>query len=106
MAQVVEQTNQGERQIAPPQTKVIWKTFWILGAITALEFIIAFVMPAGTLKIAIFVGLTLVKATYIVGEFMHLKHEVKGLIWTILIPTLFVAWLLLALLLEGGYSAQ
>ena len=104
MAQVVNQT--GENQTftpPPPQTKVIWKTFWILAAVTALEFVIAFTMHAGPAKIGIFVFLTIVKATYIVGEFMHLKHETKSLIWTILIPTLFVAWLLLALLLEGGY---
>jgi cytochrome c oxidase subunit IV len=82
--------------------KVIWKTFWILSAITALEFLIAFTLEAGTLKIAIFIGLTIVKAFYIVGEFMHLKHEVKSLIWSILIPCIFVVWLLLALILEGG----
>ncbi|MCY7353311.1 MAG: cytochrome C oxidase subunit IV family protein [Cytophagaceae bacterium] len=100
MADVVQQT--GEKQIAPPQTKVIWRTFWILAAVTALEFVIAFTMNSGIFKVAIFVGLTIVKATYIVGEFMHLKHEVKSLIWTVLIPTIFVVWLLLALMLEGG----
>ncbi|MBU1823007.1 MAG: cytochrome C oxidase subunit IV family protein, partial [Bacteroidetes bacterium] len=56
----------------------------------------------------LFVGLTIVKAFYIVGEFMHLKHEVKSLIWSILIPCIFVVWLLLALMLEGGsiFSAR
>ncbi|WP_234736390.1 cytochrome C oxidase subunit IV family protein [Tellurirhabdus bombi] len=95
---------QGE--IAPPQTKGIWRTFYILSAITALEFLIAFTIPAGTLKIAIFIGLTIVKAFYIVGEFMHLKHEVKTLIWSVLLPCIFVVWLLLALLMEGGSIFQ
>ncbi|WP_373512385.1 cytochrome C oxidase subunit IV family protein [Persicitalea sp.] len=84
------------------QRKQIWKVFIILSVITAFEFLIAFTMHASTLKVAIFVGLTIVKAFYIVGEFMHLKHEVKSLIWSILIPVIFVVWLLLALMLEGG----
>ncbi len=82
--------------------KLIWKTFFILSAITALEFIVAFSMPSGYFKVSIFIAMTIVKAFYIVGEFMHLKHEVKGLIWSILIPCLFVMWLLGALMWEGG----
>ncbi len=84
------------------QRKQIWKVFIILSVITAIEFIIAFTIGQGTFKIALFVGLTIVKAFFIVGEFMHLKHEVKSLIWSILIPCIFVVWLLLALMLEGG----
>jgi cytochrome c oxidase subunit 4 len=83
------------------QRKLIWKTFWILSAITSLEFLIAFTMPHGILKVSIFIILTIVKAFYIVGEFMHLKHETKSLIWSILVPIIFVSWLILALLLEG-----
>jgi cytochrome c oxidase subunit IV len=33
---------------------------------------------------------------------MHLKHEVKSLIWAITIPVLFIIWLLIALMTEGG----
>lgn len=84
------------------QRKAIWRTFWILLVITALEFAIAFTLHAGLLKTSIFVGMTIIKAFYIVGEFMHLKHEVKSLIWTILLPCIFVVWLLLALMMEGG----
>jgi cytochrome c oxidase subunit 4 len=47
--------------------------------------------------------MTIVKAFYIVGEFMHLKHEVKTLIWAILLPAIFVVWLLIALIYEGGH---
>lgn len=86
--------------------KTIWNTFYILLAITAFEFLIAFLKgPVGMSKllvIVIFVTLTLVKAFYIVAEFMHLKHEVKGLILSIVIPVLFIVWLLVALLTEGG----
>lgn len=85
------------------QRKQIWKVFIILSVLTAFEFLIAFTLAHGSLKIFIFVVMTIVKAFYIVGEFMHLRHEVKTLIWVILIPTILVAWLILALLLEGGF---
>lgn len=83
------------------QRKAIMKTFWILLILTALEFVIAFTVPHGVLKISIFIVMTIVKAFYIVGEFMHLKHETKALIWSILVPIVFVLWLILALLIEG-----
>lgn len=91
---------------AKPQTKAIWRTFWILLIITALEFVVAFTMDSGILRVAIFLGMTLIKAFYIVGEFMHLKGEVKTLIWSIIIPLVFVVWLVTALLLEGGSILQ
>ncbi|MCU0339764.1 MAG: cytochrome C oxidase subunit IV family protein [Spirosomaceae bacterium] len=91
-----------EENAGAEQRKAIWRTFWILLIITALEFAIAFTLHASPLKTAIFVGMTIIKAFYIVGEFMHLKHEMKSLIWTILLPCIFVVWLLLALMMEGG----
>lgn len=72
-----------------------------LAAVTTLEFIIAFSMNHGPLKVSIFVGLTIVKAAFIVGEFMHLRYEVKVLFWSILIPMIFVVWMLVAFVYEG-----
>jgi cytochrome c oxidase subunit IV len=93
-------------EIPKPHTKEIWRTFWILAGITALEFLIAFTMTAGLLRVAIFVGMTLIKAFYIVAEFMHLKTEVKTLIYSIVIPLVFIVWLVVALLLEGNSILQ
>ncbi len=84
----------------------IWKTAGLLAIVTAIEFVFAFTMSRGPLLISIFIGLTLVKAFYIVAEFMHLKHEVKVLIWSILIPLIFLVWLVLALLIEGDSMLQ
>lgn len=92
-------------EIAKPNTSGIWKTFWILLIATVIEFVVAFTIispEARTLRIAIFIGLTIVKAFYIVGEFMHLKHEAKTLIWSVLIPCIFVVWFIVAMLVEGG----
>jgi len=85
------------------KVKKLWKIALILGIVTAIEFVLAFTMPRGYLLYAVFVGLTLIKAYYIVSEFMHLKHEVKSLIWSILLPTIFVIWLIVAILVEGDH---
>ncbi|MCH7514962.1 MAG: cytochrome C oxidase subunit IV family protein [Bacteroidetes bacterium] len=74
----------------------------ILGIVTTFEFVVAFNMHSGPLRTSIFILMTIVKAFYIVSEFMHLKYEKKVLIWTIMIPTIFVIWLIIALIYEGG----
>jgi cytochrome c oxidase subunit IV len=90
--------------VIPPnkeKIKKLWTVAGILGIVTAFEFLIAFTMGHGPLKTAIFIGLTIVKAAYIVGEFMHLRYEVKVLFWSILIPMIFVVWMLVAFVYEG-----
>jgi len=90
--------------VLPPnkeKIKQLWTVAGILGIITAIEFVIAFTMHHGPLKTSIFVALTIVKAAYIVGEFMHLRYEVKVLFWSILIPIIFIAWMLVAFVYEG-----
>jgi len=104
-----EETSQVQVQpVDKEKVKRIWRVAGILALVTAIEFVFAFTMGAGTLRTSIFIGLTIVKAFYIVGEFMHLKHEVKVLIWSILIPMLFVIWMLIAFIYEGGslYDAR
>lgn len=96
----IHETSTGE--IPKPKTKQIWKVFWILLALTALEFAIAFILPPSMFRVGIFVFLTIVKAFYIVAEFMHLGHEVKFLVWSIILPMIFVAWFILAMIMEGG----
>jgi len=89
--------------IPPDKAKIakLWKTAGILLAITIVEFIIAFLFDAGAAKTTVFILLTIVKAAYIVGEFMHLRYEAKVLLWSILIPLVFVVWMLVAFLYEG-----
>jgi cytochrome c oxidase subunit 4 len=74
--------------------------------ITALEFAVTFIMDPSTLRNSILIILTIFKAFFIVAEFMHLKHETKGLIWTILIPMALLIWLLVALITEGSYIGE
>ncbi len=93
-----------EIHVLPPdkaKIRKIWMTTLFLGLATGIEFIVAFLMDAGPIKTAIFVILTFYKTFYIVGEFMHLKYEVKTLIWSIIIPVSFICWFITAMLTEG-----
>lgn len=80
----------------------IWKVMLILLAITSVEFVIAFTMESGPIKTFIFIALTIVKAFYIVGEFMHLSHERKSLIWSILLPTMFIVFFIFIMMYQGS----
>ena len=95
---------QAQVTVLPPdkeKIKKLWTVAGILGIITAFEFLIAFTMPHGALKTTVFVIMTIVKAAYIVGEFMHLRYEAKVLLWSILIPIVFIVWMLVAFVYEG-----
>lgn len=97
-------SNEPEITVLPPdkeKIKKLWRVAGIMAIVTAIEFVFAFSMEAGHLKTSIFIVLTIVKAGYIVGEFMHLRHEVKVLFWSILIPMAFVIWFLVAMIYEG-----
>jgi caa(3)-type oxidase subunit IV len=81
----------------------IWMPFIILFMVTALEFLVAFTMDKGPAKVGIFIVMTIVKAFYIVAYFMHVKFERLNLAMTIVIPFMFVVYLIALLMLEGGY---
>ncbi len=74
----------------------------ILGLVTAIEFVIAFTLGHSGFRTFLFIALTIVKAFYIVAEFMHLGHERKSLIMSILLPLMFVVFLIAILIYQGG----
>jgi cytochrome c oxidase subunit 4 len=93
-----------EITVLPPdkeKIKKIWMTALILAVVTGIEFIAAFTINKGIPLTSLFVVLTFVKTFYIVGEFMHLKYEVKLLIWCIVLPVAFICWFIGAMLTEG-----
>jgi cytochrome c oxidase subunit IV len=93
-------------------TKRIWKTFWLLSAITIVELAIGLSIynihkganPNQTL-VMFFKGmvciLTLAKAYYIVSVFMHLGNEVRNLIMTIVVPLVLFVWFIIAFIWDG-----
>ena len=92
----------------------IWKVFWILLFITAFEVALGMIKPPflvdtiflGTkLLNHVFIILTIIKAAYIILEFMHLGHEKSSLKWTILLPAIIlIPYLLFIVLTEGAYT--
>ena len=92
-------------------TKRIWKTFWVLSALTIIELALGYFMYAkhGDLSYAIVLTtkivigiLTLLKAYYIVSVFMHLGDEVRNLIMTIVVPLVLFVWFIIAFLADGN----
>ncbi len=81
--------------------KMIWKVFWILLGITLFEVGISFTGIPHTILIWTFVLLTLVKAYYIVGYFMHMKFEAVSFQWAILLPFILIVYLIFIALYEG-----
>lgn len=89
----------------------IWKVTALLTIITAVEIIVGIFMPRYAVSettwliIKLFyIGLTILKAGYIVMVFMHLGDERKNLRWVILAPYgLFILYLIFICLTEGTY---
>ena len=53
-------------------------------------------------RVVVFIALTIVKAYYIVSEFMHLGHEKKSLKMSIVLPMLFVVFFIFIMIYQGG----
>ena len=86
----------------------IKKVTIILSVLTIVELVLGFWMIDITsegLRLAIkgaIVILMMAKAFYIVAYFMHLKHEIKNLIMTIIVPLALFIWFIAAFLADGN----
>lgn len=96
--------------------KKLWKVFWIMLCVTIVELCIGFKASAmhlldehnrtstPTLKV-IFIGLTILKAFYIVYKFMHLGDERKFMKYSIIAPyTIFILYFVAILIGEAKYG--
>jgi cytochrome c oxidase subunit IV len=95
------------------QIKKIVKTTIILSVITLIELGLGLLMyfmhqsgepnPFLVLFIkGVIVILSLAKAFFIVGVFMHLGDEVKNLTMTIIVPLMLFIWFIAAFLIDGN----
>ena len=90
--------------------KEVIKVTVILSVITLIELALGFWMylapGMGGFMISLIKGtiiiLMLAKAFYIVAYFMHLKHELRGMIMTIVVPLLLFIWFIAAFLADGN----
>jgi cytochrome c oxidase subunit IV len=96
---------------APSNSKAIWRTLGILSVITIIELCVGMFWAPGAIKAnhsmklwfnIFYLIMTLAKAYFIVAEFMHLGHEVKNLIMTIIFPLMLFIWFIIAFLWEGS----
>ena len=91
--------------------KDVYKTTGILSIITIVEVLFALFYefklvrelgwPRIPLNIFLIVA-SLLKGIFIMGVFMHVKHETKGFIMTILCPFAFLIWMIIAFMWEGA----
>ncbi len=92
-------------------TRILIKGLILLGVITIVEVLVAllgnghlihgFTMPKWLMYPAM-IGMSLYKAYFIVYEFMHMRYEVKGLVYSVLLPTLLLVWAVIAFFNEGN----
>ena len=90
--------------------KDVLKTIVILSAVTVIEVGVAitydhFNPNGGSMKwlINLFMAvMSVVKVVYIMGTFMHLKHETRGFFLTVIMPFSFLIWAIIAFSYEGG----
>ena len=87
----------------------IWRVTIILSVLTIVELALGFSMigmDEQSLKRHIIKGiiviLMLAKAFYIVAYFMHLKHELRNMIMTIVVPLCLFIWFISAFLADGN----
>ena len=86
----------------------IWRITLYLSILTVVELLLGFLMmpwPEDSLKRHLVKGvvmaLMLWKAFYIIGYFMHLRHEVRNMIMVIAIPSILFVWFIGAFLGDG-----
>lgn len=102
--------NQTHAEHAGDTKKEIIKVTVILTVLTIVELVLGFWMIGipledASLRLAIkgvIVILMMAKAFYIVAYFMHLKHELKNLIMTIVVPLALFIWFITAFLADGN----
>ncbi len=90
-------------------TKEIWKVTIILSVLTIIELALGYSMMSmsddGFFKHfikGVILILMVAKAFYIVGYFMHLKHEIRNMIMTVVVPLFLFVWFIIAFLSDGN----
>jgi uncharacterized membrane protein YfcA len=91
----------------------IWAVLFFLSVVTIIEVALGIIKPEVlivnsflSMKLInwIFIILTIVKAYYIMWDFMHMRDEVRGLQFSVVVTLSFlIAYLAFILLVEGNY---
>ncbi len=81
------------------------RVWGFLLVLTGVEVWLAYIHAPVSIMLAALLGLSLLKAVYIIGYFMHMKYERRGLALS-LFPILIVCILALLMLLPDTMHAQ
>lgn len=87
------------------QVKAVWRATVWLAILTVVEVGGALIYPESMPQLLLnifFIVATILKGFFIVAEFMHLRYEFRALTITILAPTAFLIWFIIAFLWEGA----
>jgi cytochrome c oxidase subunit IV len=68
---------------------------WIINGIEEIGWLVA-------ICALLIVGLSIYKAYFIIYEFMHMRYEMKGLAYSVLLPTALLIWAIIAFFQEGN----
>lgn len=105
----MENTEALHNDHASDAKKEVIRVTIILSILTAVELAFGFWMMGMSeeslsrhLIKGVIVILMMAKAFYIVGYFMHLKHEIRNMIMTIVVPLMLFVWFILAFLFDGN----
>lgn len=109
MEHTAEHHDHGHQEHSGGGVKEIIRVTVILSVLTIIELVLGFWMmdmPLDSgLRLAVkgtIIILMLAKAFYIVSYFMHLGHELKNLIMTIVVPLALFIWFIIAFLYDGN----
>lgn len=86
--------------------KAVWRSTLWLSIITVVEVVVALTLGHMLPKIVLnllFVLASVMKAFFIIAEFMHLKYEKRAFIISLGVPLIFLVWAIIALVVEGNY---
>lgn len=92
------------------QVNAVWRATIIIAVVTVFEVSLAlshffFFYEHPKLVINLFMALaTLIKAFYIIAEFMHLQYEKRTFFITLALPLVFLVWLIVAMMTEGKFA--
>jgi cytochrome c oxidase subunit IV len=99
---------------------LVLRGLFILGCITIVEVIIALAAKGHIPGVAAFgkssiggpiyglimIGASIYKAYFIVFKFMHMGFEVRGLMFSVLLPMLLLVWAVIAFFNEGSHWGE
>ncbi len=96
------------------QKALVFRGLMILGVITIVEVVIALLAKGHLIPgvkftegfghymyMLLMVGFSMYKAYFIIFYFMHMAYEVRGLVLSVLLPTLLLVWAIIAFFQEG-----